>query len=205
MDKIITAVMNHNGRYKQARRTTLRLEILRSAAGAFRRKGFERAGMRDIAGALGLTTGALYYQFRSKQELLYFCQDYSLDRLLEEGARIRREKAGPATRLRRLIEAQLTCMLDELQGSAAHVEFASLPVRLLKKVVLKRDRYERLMRSLVTQGMRTGAFRRRDPKLVTLAMLGAINWTIKWYRPEGPKSPSNIAREFADYLIQGLV
>jgi AcrR family transcriptional regulator len=201
---LITAVMNHNGRYKEARRTSLRLEILRSAAGAFRRKGFERAGMRDIAGALGLTTGALYYQFRSKQELLYFCQDYSLDRLLEEGARIRREKAAPSARLRRLIEAQLTCMLDELQGSAAHVEFASLPSRLLKKVVLKRDRYERLMRGIVTQGMRTGAFRKRDPKLVTLAMLGAINWTIKWYRPEGPKSPAKIAREFADYLIKGI-
>ena len=196
--------MNHNGRYKTDRRTARRLEILRSAAGEFRRRGFERAGMRDIAGSLGVTTGALYYQFRSKQELLYFCQDYSLDRMLEEGARIRREKTAPATRLRRLIEAQMTCMLDELQGSAAHVEFASLPARLLNKVVLKRDRYERLMRGIVSQGMRTGAFRKRDPKLVTLAMLGAINWTIKWYKPDGSKKAPDIAREFSDYLVHGL-
>src|SRR5688500_1428705 len=99
----------------------MRLDILRSAAGEFRRRGFERAGMREIAGSPGVTTGALYYQFKSKQELLCFCQDYSLDRMIEEGGRIRKEKGSPAARLRRLIEAQLSCMLDELQGSAAHL------------------------------------------------------------------------------------
>jgi len=197
-------VINHNGRYKSDRRTLKRLVILRSAAGVFRRRGYDRAGMREIADGLGVTTGVLYYHFRDKGELLYFCQDYSLGRMLEEGARIRREKGAPATRLRRLIEAQLTCMLDELQGSAAHLEFATLPPRLLKKVVAKRDRYERLMRGIVSKGIRAGAFRRRDPKLVTLAILGAINWTIKWYRPDGGQSATKIAREFADYLIKGL-
>jgi AcrR family transcriptional regulator len=193
--------MNRNGRYKSLAK---RLEILRAAAAVFRRRGFDRAGMREIADGLGVTTGVLYYHFKDKDEILYFCQDYSLDRMLEEGARIRREKAAPGVRLRRLIEAQLTCMLDELQGSAAHVEFAGLPPPLLKKIVAKRDKYERLMRGVVSQGMRTGAFRKRDPKLVTLAMLGAINWTIKWYRPEGRQSAARISREFADYLIKGL-
>lgn len=197
-------VINYNGRYKSDRRTKKRLEILRSAAGAFRKEGFERAGMREIARALGVTTGVLYYHFRSKHEILYFCQDYSLDRMLEEGARIRKEKSPARVQLGRLIEAQLTCMLDELQGSAAHMEFATLPPRLLRKVVAKRDRYERLMRGIVSKGIRAGAFRRRDAKLVTLAILGAINWTIKWYRPGGGRSPAKIAREFAEYLIKGL-
>lgn len=200
--RLITTVIKHNGRYKRA--LAKRIDILRSAAGVFRRRGFERAGMREIADGLGMTTGVLYYHFRDKDELLYFCQDYSLDRMLSEGAAVRKLKLSPGVRLRRLIEAQLTCMLDELQGSAAHVEFAGLPTRLLKKVVAKRDRYERLMRSLVSQGMKAGAFRKRDAKMVTRAMLGAINWTIKWYRPDGSRSAKRIAREFADYLIRGL-
>ena len=195
-------VIKHNGRYDRA--LAKRVGILRSAAAVFRRRGFERAGMREIADELGVTTGVLYYHFRDKNDLLYFCQDYSLDRMLEAGARIRKEKGSPAVRLRRLIDAQLTCMLDELQGSAAHLEFAGLPPRLLKKVVAKRDRYERMMRGLVSQGMRTGAFRKRDSKLVTLAILGAINWTIKWYRPDGGRSAQKIAGEFSDYLIKGL-
>jgi AcrR family transcriptional regulator len=195
-------VINHNGRYNRA--LGKRLDILRAAAGVFRRRGFDRAGMREIADELGVTTGVLYYHFRDKNDLLYFCQDYSLDRMLGEAARIRKERASPAVRLTRLIEAQLTCMLDELQGSAAHLEFATLPPRLLNKVVAKRDRYERLMRGIVSQGMRSGTFRKRDAKMVTLAILGALNWTIKWYRPDGGQSAANIAREFADYLIKGL-
>ncbi len=79
-----------------------------------------------------------------------------------------------------------------------------MPPRLLRKVVEKRDRYERLMRGIVSQGMRSGAFRKRDAKMVTLAILGALNWTIKWYRPDGGQSAARIAREFADYLIKGL-
>ena len=181
-----------------------KLEILRGAAAAFRDRGFEGAGMREIADAIGMAPAALYYYFESKEDLLYFCQDYSLDRMLEAGTAIRKEKVAPAARLRKLIEAQLTCMLDELQGSAAHLEFDVLPPRLLKKVVAKRDRYERLMRGVVAQGMKAGAFRKGDPKLVTLAILGALNWTIKWYRPEGGHSVARIAREFADYLIKGL-
>jgi AcrR family transcriptional regulator len=160
--------------------------------------------MRDIAKALGVTTGVLYHNFRSKQEILYFCQDYSLDRMLEEGALIRRLKGRPDAQLRRLILAQMTCMLDELKGSAAHAEFSSLPPRLLRKVVRKRDRYERMMRGIVARGVRARVFRKCDPKLVTLAMLGAINWTIKWYRPDGARGADQIAREFADYLVRGL-
>jgi AcrR family transcriptional regulator len=196
--------MNRNGGSAPDRRTALRLEILRSAAGEFRRRGFERAGMRDIAGAMGLTTGALYYRFRSKGELLYFCQDYSLDRMLEAGARVRRERSAPDEQLKGLIRAQMMCMLDELQGTAAHAEFETLPPRLLRKVVAKRDRYERLMRGIVERGMKRGVFERRDAKLVTLAILGAINWTIKWYQPDGPKGAEEIAAEFADYLVAGL-
>src|SRR5262245_3920756 len=118
--------------------------------------------MREIAEGLGVTTGVLYYHFRDKQDLLYFCQDYSLDRMLEEGARVRKVPGTPAERLRKLIRAQLACMLDELQGSAAHVEFASLPPELLDKVVAKRDKYERLMRGLVSRGMRSGDLDRKS-------------------------------------------
>ncbi len=160
--------------------------------------------MREIAQAVDLQPGALYYYFANKQEILYFCQDYSLDRMLEESARVMRIKAPPAERLRALLVAQMRCMLDELQGSAAHIEFHALPPRLLDRIVAKRDRYERAVRAIVENGMKSGGFRKGDAHLVTLAMLGAINWSIRWYRPDGPKGVEEIANTFADYLVRGL-
>jgi hypothetical protein len=95
-------------------------------------------------------------------------------------------------------------MLDELAGSAAHIEFTALPARMLAKIVAKRDRYERTMRRVVEDGMRSGAFRKGDAKLATLAILGAINWSIKWYRPGGDRTVDEIANEFADLMVRGL-
>ena len=60
-----------------------RVEILKSAAAAFRRLGYHGATVEQIAAALHMKKGNLYYYFKNKQELLFFCQDHSLDRLID--------------------------------------------------------------------------------------------------------------------------
>src|SRR5204862_49546 len=80
------------------------------------------------------------------------------------------------------------CKLDELEGATAHLEVEVLPEAMRKGVIQKRDAYERAVRGLVAEGIERGEFARTDPALVTRAMLGAVNWTARWYRPEGPRS-----------------
>lgn len=185
----------------------MRETILRAAAGVFRQRGFAQTGMREIAQAADLSPGNLYYYFASKHELLYFCQDHSLDRMLETA---RDPRAGPggrggaAARLERVIRAHLACMLDELDGAAAHTEVDALPPPLKRRIVAKRDRYERAVRAIVAGGVRSRAFVPCDPKLVTRALLGALNWTARWYRPGGEQPPAVVADAFADYLVRGL-
>ncbi|MCO5170532.1 MAG: TetR/AcrR family transcriptional regulator, partial [Planctomycetes bacterium] len=117
-------------RYRERQR-----QILRAAAAVFRDKGFEAAGMRDIATAAGLSAANLYYYYGSKDELLFSCQDLALDRLLA-AARAAGRAAGPvAERLRQVIEVQLRCMLEELEGGAAHLAVDALPPALRARVV----------------------------------------------------------------------
>ena len=71
------------------------MEILRSAAAAFRRRGYHGASVDQIARALHMTKGNLYYYFESKEEILYFCHDYSLDILLDL---LRRTERGAGRR-----------------------------------------------------------------------------------------------------------
>jgi AcrR family transcriptional regulator len=193
------------GERRARRQLATRLAILRAAAGVFRERGFDHTGMRDIARAADLSPGNLYYYFSSKAELLYFCQDHSVGRMTEALRRLRREAPSPADRLGRLVTEHLTCMLDELDGAAAHTEVDSLPEPLRRRIVLRRDRYERGVRRLVADGVRSGAFVRCDPALVTRALLGALNWTARWYRPGGALSPAAVAREYSSYLIRGLL
>src|SRR5207244_7239722 len=89
-----------------------RLEILRAAARVFRHRGFAAAGMREIAVAADLSPANLYHYFRGKEELLYFCQDRALDRLLAALGEARAARAPLAGRLRRVAAAQLSCLVD---------------------------------------------------------------------------------------------
>jgi TetR/AcrR family transcriptional regulator len=181
-----------------------RLEILRAAAEVFRRKGYAAAGMREIAEALSLAPGALYYYFESKEDLLFACQEESLRLLLGRGRRIA-AGAGPAReRLRALVRMHLETTLDHLGGSAAHVEFSALPPERLKAVIRRRDAYERVVRRVVEDGIRDRSFRPVDVKMTVLALLGALNWAVVWWRPGGAWKPENVEAGFLDVFLGGL-
>jgi AcrR family transcriptional regulator len=191
-----------NGGSKALRK---KIEILRSAAAAFRDRGFEAAGMREIARAVDLTPGALYHYFENKSDLLYFCQEYSADRLLEKAREVLKLRSSWEAKLRGLVTHHVLCMLDELHGSAAHIEFHALPERRLEKIIAKRDEYEAIVRKVIEGGMKAGEFARGDAKLLGLAILGSVNWSARWYRPEGGKTPAEIATEFSNFLVRGLL
>src|SRR6478752_4877467 len=150
---------------------------MRAAARVFRARGFAAAGMRDIAVAADLSPANLYHYFRGKDELLFFCQDRSLDRLIEALGAARHDRGHLAARLRDMAVAHVLCLVDQVEGSAAHLEVDALPPRLRARIVAKRDRYERGVRALVADGIRAGALHAADPSVATRAFLGALNWT----------------------------
>jgi len=161
--------------------------------------------MRDIAAAADLSPANLYNYFRGKQEILFFCQDSTLDRLIGALDKARRRKTNVATRVRLVITAHLRCVLDEVEGSAAHLMTATLPPRQRWYLVKKRDRYEEGVRNLIAGGLRSGEFVPCDPALTARALLGSLNWSVQWFKPEGTLTAAEIADAFADYLIRGLL
>jgi TetR/AcrR family transcriptional regulator len=193
-----------NGRLRR-RYLARRLEILRAAGTEFRLRGFAETGMRDIAAAADLSPANLYNYFQGKHEIIFFCQDVSLDRLLAALHKARRLPASAAEKLRLVIVSHLRCVLDEVEGSAAHLLTNTLPPRLQRALVAKRDRYEEGVRQLIAAGTRTAEFLPCDPALAARAVLGALNWSVRWFNPQGPLTAAEIAAGFADYLIRGLL
>ena len=161
--------------------------------------------MQEIARALGMRKGNLYYYFENKEAILFFCHDYSLDILLARLEEVEEANAPPDAKLRQLIVSFIHMILDDLHGTALTMDLQALSPARFKAIVKKRDRFDRGLRAVIEGGMRQGVFRRGDPKLTTFAILGASNWITRWYDPSGPLSSDRIADAFADYLLAGLL
>lgn len=179
--------------------------ILDAASRVFRRKGLQATGMRDIAAELGMAVGNLYYYFKDKEELLAFVQEDALAGLLDLAAQVRETDLPADARLARLIEEHVVRLNEGTPGSLAHLEVEALGEPWRREVLERRDQYERAFREIIEEGIAAGVFRPADPKVSALAILGAVNWTVKWFRPDGGKSAREIGRDCAELLVRGLL
>jgi AcrR family transcriptional regulator len=190
--------------FKEQNRDRWKSQIIKVAALAFRKKGYHGTTMEDIAKKLKITKGSLYYYFKNKEAILFDCHTASLDIVEQVIDEVRGTDLSPSEKIHSVVYHYLGKMLDKLLGSVLLLEEESLSPNLLKQIIKRRDGVERFMRETIEEGIRIGEFQDGDPKLLTFAILGAINWSPKWYNPSGEKSASEIAGEFADYLVRGL-
>jgi TetR/AcrR family transcriptional regulator, cholesterol catabolism regulator len=85
------------------------------------------------------------------------------------------------------------------------LEHRSLTPELTMRHIPRRDRFESIWRGLVYEGKEAGIFNCVDPAMASKALIGVMNWTITWYRSDGPLSATEIADQFADLFLSGLL
>ncbi len=188
----------------RAKRLRRRTEILHSALRAFRARGYHATTLEDIATQLGIRSAALYHYFPDKESILYACHREGLaevERILTEA---RERYATAQERLAYAIREHVRVMADTLEASALALEVSALSPRHRAEVIAQRDRYERGLRDIVADGAAKEQFRALNPKLAVFAILGAINWVARWYRPDGPVRAPELGAQFADHLVHGL-
>jgi AcrR family transcriptional regulator len=181
-----------------------RVDILTSAAKAFRRLGYHGATVEQIAAALHMKKGNLYYYFKNKEEILFACHQYSLDRLTLLLEKIGASGASADVKLRRLVDAFVHTILDELHGTALFLDLEALSPAHLKAVIARRDAFDQGVRRVLEEGMAKGVFAPGDPKLLAFALFGAVNWIPRWFSPQGPASSQQIADLFGEFFVAGL-
>lgn len=180
-------------------------EILAAASKVFRAKGLHAAGMRDIAAELGMAVGNLYYYFRDKEDLLAFVQESTLTGLLSLADGVKALEASADQKLFLQMAGHVVLLNEGTPGSLAHLEVEALGEEHRRPIQARRDEYERSFRRLLDEGIAAGVFRPQDAKVAALAILGAVNWTVKWFRASGAKSARDIARETAELLVRGVL
>jgi len=181
-------------------------DILDAAAQIFSQKGYHGTSMQDIALAVNLQKGSLYYHVSSKQEILLELLNRGLDLLIERVNAALEEPASPDERLRRAMRIYLQT-LAEYQDLAVVLllEHRSLEPEFHNRHIPRRDRFERIWRDLIVAGQESGIFSCAHPSLTARALLGVMNWTVTWYNRDGALSSNEIAEQFANLFLLGLI
>ena len=183
-----------------------REDILDAAAQVFRLKGFHGASMADIAEAVNLQKASLYHHVSSKQEILLALLDRALDMLTERISSIATQSIPADEKLRRMIRSYLQALAEHPDLSSVLLfEHRSLDRKSHARHVPHRDRFEGLWREVINEGVKSKIFDCPDIGIAVRALMGVQNWTLTWYRPDGPMSIESIADEYADLLFNGLL
>jgi TetR/AcrR family transcriptional regulator, cholesterol catabolism regulator len=204
-----------------------REDILEAAAQVFRQKGFHGASMSDIAAAVSLRKASLYHHVSSKQEILLELLERALELLLERISLITTQNISADEKLQRMIREYLQILVENIDlASVLLFEHRSLERRqrtrhipnrdkfesLWKDVIIEgtrhipnRDKFESLWKDVIIEGVDKKIFTCENPSVATRALLGIMNWTITWYRPDGDLSIEQIADQYSDLLLKGLL
>lgn len=181
-------------------------DILDAAAQVFRQKGFHGASMSAIADAVSLQKASLYHHVTSKQEILLALLDRALVMLTDHIAAISIQEIPADQKLRRMIFAYLSALAENGDLTAVLLfEHRSLDKKSHARHVPQRDKFEELWRDVLNEGVHTKMFECKDTGMAVRALMGVMNWTLTWYRPEGGKSIQQIADGYSDLLFHGLL
>jgi len=188
------------------RQEARRREVLEAAVAVFSERGYRATSMADIAARLGMGKASLYHYVASKEEVLIELYE---DVLRESVIAARRIAEAEGTALDALAEmiadrVAYTCRNRELLRVFFEEE-AELPARQQARLIRVRNEYEETLLGVVAAGEAAGEFSlRTTPAIFVNTVLGAANWTYKWYRPDGPLSPEELGAEMAAILLAGL-
>ena len=186
------------------KRQRRRAEILHAALRAFRENGYHATTLDAIAEHVGVGKTALYHYFPDKEAILYECHRESLAEVRRLMTIAGKSAESASERLALVIREHVRVIIETLEGSPLAFEVTALSPEHQAEVIQARDRYERGLRKIIDNGIRRGEFRSVDSKIAVFAILGAINWIARWYKPEGAVQAPELGEQFADYLVGGL-
>lgn len=182
-------------------------DILKQAARLFRERGFLATSIRDIGEAVGISSAALYYHYKNKEELLreVVCEGVRLVHIAVAAA-----VDGEAELLDKIRTGMRAHVLTSLQ----HLDFSAVIIQEMRYLgpddrqlaVDVRDRYEAFWAELGEEAVRRGVLRPGvDAALARFFALGAMNWITTWYHPEGAYTPEQIADSLFDFFALGVL
>ncbi|GKX35673.1 MAG: TetR family transcriptional regulator [Rhizobiaceae bacterium MnEN-MB40S] len=193
---------------KLAKSAKSQKRVLDAAAKMFRDYGYAGTTMRAIADEADLKAGSIYYHYKSKDELITAVLDIGINAVIssvEDALQALPETATGRDRIETAVRAHLSAIIKIGDYTlATRRVFGQVPEAIRLKNTKLRDTYGAIWQKILTDAHARGEFKTdANLTLARLFILGALNWTVEWYKPGG-RTIDDVARDFTAVVIDGI-
>lgn len=180
-----------------------RQEILDAAAAMFAEQGFDGTSIADIARRCGGSKALLYHYYQSKDALLFDMLHSHCRLLAETATKALKKEEQPEGQLHQLVRALMHLYMNSRDKHVVLLnDLHCLPADKQKQI---RD-LERRVLAVIKDLLKKLRPDLPAPVLTSLTMylMGAINWTYTWFKPQGSMSPNQYADLATTTFLNGL-
>lgn len=193
-----------------------RREILEAAANCFMEQGFHATSIDGVARRMGATKGRVYHHYPSKMDLFFDVHRLGMQLLFEAVEPASQQPGDAAQVLTGMMTAHALALFKHhafesvvVQGVHLHRFGATTPAQraVLDELIASRDRFEQLFRQQLVRGQQLGLIADVNPSIAVKTLLGGLQWSLIWYRPERGDSQARrekLAKAMVQTLMDGL-
>lgn len=173
----------------------------------FEEYGFHGVTVNQIVKDVGTSKGGFYHHFTSKDELLFVIHDTFITYVLKKATIATETYKSPTEKLQTIIKDFVKVFdLYKPHISVFYQENIYLKADYEMLIKKKRDQFKRIINEAVYEGRERGEFRSDLPvEITTMAILGMVNWTYKWYQQSGSKTIEEIGDIFVDLILRAVL
>ncbi|HVA59817.1 MAG TPA: TetR/AcrR family transcriptional regulator [Mycobacteriales bacterium] len=187
-----------------------RAALVDAAAGVFRDRGYDGASINEIAAAAGTDRATVYYYFADKRDVFHEVIVDAVERNVLTAEAIAASDLTAAEMLTDLVSALLRSYERHYPYLFVYVQedmtkLAHDDRRSSRKLRDLHRRYNTAVERIIRAGLVSGEFKPGlDPELISFGVLGAVNWTHRWFKPDKGPTGEEIARVFMEMILHGI-
>jgi len=175
------------------------------AVDLFYRQGYFATSISDIAKGCGIQKASIYYHYPSKEDLLFFIMESTMNGLLDHLKAGLAVSDGVEAKMRAAVHGHVQFHLEQQKETfIASSELRGLSVEHYQVVVGKRDEYEGIFQGLIKEGRKQGIFDEGDDKILSYAVLTLCTAGAFWFKPEGRLAVDDIAEIYENFVLKGM-
>jgi AcrR family transcriptional regulator len=181
-------------------------EVLRAALELFAEQGYANTSVQQIVQAAGVTKGAMYHYFTSKDDLLFAIYERMLSLQKRRLDEITAKGGETEAVLRAVCEDVVVTSIDFLpEGTVFFRSQHMLTPERQAEVKRRRREYHDKFAELIVRGQEEGRFRDDVPVSVLIAhFFSDIHYLPHWYSHEGPENEAELAAQITELFLRSL-